>query len=362
MAKKATYQELELRIKELELTEAKSIIERDRLNNILDNTNDAICIYDLSGKVVGVNARMCQMYNISKEKALGETIENFSSSTMSMEKAHKHWERVIDGEILLFEWEALSPSDKSVFDVEVSLQKITIDDEDVIVGNIRDISDRKKAERKRRESGTKYRTLFDSSTDGIAIIDVETNRFIDCNLAAIKIFGIENRKDFLGVTPDQLSPKLQPNGELSQILANQHIQEAFKENTCEFEWIHCKSDGTTFPALITLSAMVVNKKKFIMGIMKDITNRKHKELEREKLISKLQDALENIKTLKGLLPICSTCKKIRDDKGYWNEVDTYIEEHTDVNFSHSMCTICSDKEYGNQDWYIKMKENRSNQK
>ncbi len=65
----------------------------------------------------------------------------------------------------------------------------------------------------------------------------------------------------------------------------------------------------------------------------------------------LQDALDNISTLKGLVPICSNCKKIRDDKGYWNHLESYIEAHSDAQFSHGICQECADKLYGDEEWY-----------
>jgi hypothetical protein len=67
--------------------------------------------------------------------------------------------------------------------------------------------------------------------------------------------------------------------------------------------------------------------------------------EREHLIRELQDALENIKTLRGLLPICSSCKKIRDDHGYWNQLETYIGTHTGAEFTHGLCPECVRKLY-----------------
>jgi PAS domain S-box-containing protein len=82
------------------------------------------------------------------------------------------------------------------------------------------------------------------------------------------------------------------------------------------------------------------------GIARDITARKRAEEEREKLHSKLQKAFDNIKTLKGLLPICASCKKIRDDKGYWNQIEAYIRDHSDAEFSHSICPPCAEKLYG----------------
>lgn len=60
---------------------------------------------------------------------------------------------------------------------------------------------------------------------------------------------------------------------------------------------------------------------------------------------KLQKALSEIKTLRGFLPICSYCKKIRDDKGYWNQIESYIHKHSDAEFSHSICPKCAKKYY-----------------
>jgi hypothetical protein len=72
---------------------------------------------------------------------------------------------------------------------------------------------------------------------------------------------------------------------------------------------------------------------------------KRAEEERNVLVRQLQDALANIKTLRGLLPICSSCKKIRDDHGYWNQLETYIGTHTDAEFTHGLCPECIKKLY-----------------
>ena len=73
--------------------------------------------------------------------------------------------------------------------------------------------------------------------------------------------------------------------------------------------------------------------------------RKRAQEEREKLIQELQKALAEVKTLGDLLPICASCKKIRDDKGYWNQIESYLLEHTDAKFSHSLCPDCMKKLY-----------------
>jgi PAS domain S-box-containing protein len=80
-------------------------------------------------------------------------------------------------------------------------------------------------------------------------------------------------------------------------------------------------------------------------ISKDITERKRLEQEREELILELQDALAKIRTLKGLIPICVSCKKIRDDSGYWEQIESYICEHSEAEFSHGICPSCANKLY-----------------
>lgn len=89
----------------------------------------------------------------------------------------------------------------------------------------------------------------------------------------------------------------------------------------------------------------------------EILERKQIQAEKEKLIMELQESMDNIKLLSGLLPICSNCKKIRDDKGYWNHLELYIETHTEAMFTHSVCPKCMDEIYGSEDWYVKGKRN-----
>lgn len=89
----------------------------------------------------------------------------------------------------------------------------------------------------------------------------------------------------------------------------------------------------------------------IEGIVEDITDRKRVEEEREKLIKELQAALNEIKTLRGILPLCSFCKKVRDDKGYWEQVDVYIHKHSQADISHSICPDCAKEHYPDLDIY-----------
>ena len=76
-----------------------------------------------------------------------------------------------------------------------------------------------------------------------------------------------------------------------------------------------------------------------------VEREKHILAEREKLIGELQEALAKIKSLRGLIPICASCKKIRDDRGYWTQLEVYIRDHSEAEFSHSICSDCMQKLY-----------------
>ena len=89
----------------------------------------------------------------------------------------------------------------------------------------------------------------------------------------------------------------------------------------------------------------------MVGIHQDITERRRVEKEREKLIKELQEALKEIKTLRGILPLCSSCKTIRDDKGFWEQVDVYIQKHSQADISHSICLDCAKKHCPDLDIY-----------
>ncbi|MCI5121766.1 MAG: sensor with HAMP domain protein, partial [Candidatus Electrothrix sp. AUS4] len=82
-----------------------------------------------------------------------------------------------------------------------------------------------------------------------------------------------------------------------------------------------------------------------LQVATNITERKNIEDEREQLIEQLQKALSEIRVLQGILPICAFCKNIRNDKGYYEQIESYIHKHSGVDFSHTICPDCMKKHY-----------------
>jgi len=102
-----------------------------------------------------------------------------------------------------------------------------------------------------------------------------------------------------------------------------------------------RKNGATFPVAV-ISAPMLEDGKIIGAIsaFSDISETKRMEQKQKKLILQLENAVATIKTLHGILPVCASCKKIRDEKGDWKEIESYIGEHTDAQFSHSVCPEC----------------------
>lgn len=101
-------------------------------------------------------------------------------------------------------------------------------------------------------------------------------------------------------------------------------------------------------SLLLLQAFMGVTSVMIIGLATVATERKRAEANREKLVLELRGALSRIKTLKGLLPICSVCKKIRDDKGYWNHIESYIRIHSEADFTHGICPSCEQTLYAEE--------------
>jgi PAS domain S-box-containing protein len=125
------------------------------------------------------------------------------------------------------------------------------------------------------------------------------------------------------------------------------VKKVFAEGkTEEIEVRVPRSSGDTY--YLTTVKPILNDSGTVETVIctsKNITKRKLAELALKKERDKLMKALKEIKTLSGLLPICATCKNIRDDKGYWNQMEKYIQQHSDAQFSHGICPDCANKMY-----------------
>ena len=163
--------------------------------------------------------------------------------------------------------------------------------------------------------------------------------YLGCNKEFEAFLG-SNREDIIGKSVYDIAPKELAEGYYEKDL------ELFNNAGTQIYEFQVKNKSDRIRNVIFHKATFHDnhgKVSGLIGAILDITERKEAEDEREKLITKLQVALDKVKVLSGFLPICSSCKKIRDDKGYWNQIEEYIREHSEAEFSHGICPACAVK-------------------
>jgi sigma-B regulation protein RsbU (phosphoserine phosphatase) len=204
-------------------------------------------------------------------------------------------------------------------------------------GLICDITEKKTAEKKLEYAVREWSNTFDSISDFVSVHDKEF-KFIRVN---------KSLAGFLGMKPEELVGRR--CYELIHLSQDPwplcpHAKALQSRKTVTEEIIDPKSGSILS---ITCSPYFDEQNNLLgtVHIARDISKQKQSEKEKEHLIAELQEALAQVKLLSGFLPICSSCKKIRDDKGYWKQIESYIRDHSEVEFSHSICPECAKKLY-----------------
>lgn len=193
-------------------------------------------------------------------------------------------------------------------------------------------------ETKLRASEERYRALFDQAFDAIVLASAQ-GLILDANLAACELLGYSHAEMVRLKASDLRLPGSQTRSALP-------IRSAPDDRgAMPYETVVRHRDGRLVPVELTITPLAAGGERLNLTIARDISERRQAEEERERLILELWDALAKVKTLSGLLPICASCKRIRDDAGYWTQVEVYIRDHTDVEFSHGICPECFTKLY-----------------
>jgi PAS domain S-box-containing protein len=180
----------------------------------------------------------------------------------------------------------------------------------------------------------KYLDLYDFAPVGYLTLN-EKGVISELNLTAARLLGVE-RKSLVGKSFHHFI-KLE-----FQDVFYFHIQKVLESSgTKVCELVLKKNDGTLLNVDLDSIEITVNGRGQIRTILTDITERKRAEEEREKLVLELKEALAQIKTLHGILNICSYCHKIRNDEGKWEQMELYIRNRSEADFSHGLCPECS---------------------
>ena len=210
-----------------------------------------------------------------------------------------------------------------------------------------EIAERVQAEKKLKQSHITLENVLDSSNPlCITSIDFE---IVKANKAYREIWPKTSTKEGQGIKCFESRPGALCHTDdcpLQQVINGKEkvTVESVKQNTQE---------GT--------NTFIISARPFrdaggnLIGVVESFQNisaRIKAENAKAELIDELQEALDKVNLLGGMLPICASCKKIRDDKGYWNQIETYIRDHSEAEFSHGICPDCAQKLY--PDFYNKV--------
>jgi PAS domain S-box-containing protein len=300
-----------------------------------------LAIFDEAYYRVGIDGVIQEISPVIKKRTGYEPSELIGRNAREIYIAPEERERYLEqmlqhGAVEDFE---LTLRKKSGDPITVSVNARLIRDESgrplVIEGALRDITERKRIEAALRRNEQLYRTLARNIPNGSVFMFDEDLRYTLVDGTGLRDSG-PPKEVFEGRTMREVF-----DAELCRILEPAY-QGALKGQASVIEASYAER---IYEVRVLPVRDECGRVRAGMAMTQDITERKRVEKDREELIRRLQEALSSIKTLRGLIPICSSCRRIRNDQGYWQQVDEYIREHSDVRFSHGLCKECAQKLY-----------------
>ena len=234
------------------------------------------------------------------------------------------------------------------------LDERTVELEDANAQLRQEIAERKLVEKALVESERRLNQIIEFLPDPTWVIDIH-GRVIAWNCAIEKTTGID-KKDILG--KDGYAHAVPFYGKPRPTLIDLSLK---RDTRWEKEYLNLQEEngmlvaaesfhpfireGTFFAASASRLYDIYGNVTGAIESLRDITAAKRLGEERERLIAELKEVIQKVRTLSGLLPICASCKSIRDDKGYWNKLEAFISEHSEAQFSHGICPECAKKLY-----------------
>jgi PAS domain S-box-containing protein len=308
--------------------------------SLFENSNSVmLIIHPETGRIVDANNAACRFYGYAQDALKARFVHDIN--TLSKDEIYAEMQAAKAEKRHSFHF-LHRRADGSLRDVEVFSGPITIGHEKLLYSIVHDITARKQME-KQIEAERHFSDSLINSLPGTMYLFDKLGRFKRWN------------KNFETVTGYAAGQIVEMNP-LDFIAAEdkdrvrEAIETVFRTGSASVEAGFATLTGKVIPYLFTGYRFVQGQMDYVVGVGIDISDRVASEGEKENLIYRLQETLSQVKILSGLLPICVSCKNIRDDKGYWKRIESYIKEHSEAEFSHSICPDCAQKLYPDLDF------------
>lgn len=242
---------------------------------LIEQSRDGIVILNLEGQVVEANKSYADMlgYSVEEIRQLHVWDWDIKWSSEQLLKIIS----TVDAEGIHFETQH-QRKDGCQLEVQISANGAVCGGQKLVFCVCRDVTERKLAQEALLRSETRFRTLYDSSSDAVMLVD--DSGFFDCNESALRMFQCLSKDEFYAMQPADFSPAYQHCGTDSTLLSQSHIKQAMSEGSLRFEWMHKRvSTQEVFPAEVLLSRLYLDGRNVVQATVRDITERKQAEVE-----------------------------------------------------------------------------------
>lgn len=295
---------------------ARSMSMNSPIETVFDSVTHALMSVDEAGNVIVCNKVCARSFGLAKDQLIGSKIEHILPGCKNIPVAEflepflsnpdNTQFDVADGEV-----EARRITGDSFF-AEINASQIDAVDGKIYVISLRDVTERREAEKMLKENEERYRALVEHAPEAIIVFDVDENKFIDANDMACELFNL-SRSRLLTVGPEAISPKMQPDGTPSFGVRRGFVERALQGGHPIFEWMHKDSGGREFPCEVRFSRMPAGERSLIRVSITNIQDRKRDETlayAQNKILEMIAASTPYDRTLRA---ICRFVERVSED-------------------------------------------------
>jgi PAS domain S-box-containing protein len=253
------------------------------------------------GTIISINPAFTHLTGYSPDELLGNKL--WEAGPFKVIEARRiSFGKPLEKGLIKHEGLSLQTKDGRQISVILISNSYKVKGKAMILYSILDISEHKHADiEARKEADTWYQALFEGANDAIFIM--VRDRLVECNQKSLEIFGFKNKKDIIGNTLWEFSPKQQPDGRDSREKASELLDSAYEGKPQRFYWQHVRADGTLFDAEVSLSSIAAGGQTFVQVLVRDITERKkvkkllmEKHFKEDPVPENIEGLLEKLRT------------------------------------------------------------------